>query len=136
MKNLKLQIIIILHIIIPLLHANYITLQVTANVTTINTAAKYSFLLQRNFGVYNNFLTNIPSVPLNSIIKIIFPNKYTSISDGTYTCASSTNSLNCNILSNVLTIQGYYALSSSLSDLYVQINVNNIINTIKSGSTG
>lgn len=87
MNFLKLNLITLFYTFLVYTHANYISLEVSLSVSTINTYSNYTFTFHRSIGVYNNFITNVQAVPLNTTITLIFPKTtYTNLSNGNYNC--------------------------------------------------
>lgn len=109
--------------------------------TQINTAANYSFSINRGLDP-TNFQTITPTaVPLNTQIIITFPSQFLNLaSTSTLPCYNSDNglSLTCNVnsVSRLITITDYYASSSTLSNKVINLNVQNVINAYIAGASG
>ena len=118
----------------------YIGMSVSASSLEINQVASYSFTLNRQFDPVNSqFIMSPAAVPLNSLIKIVFPVQFQTISSSSsVACVGSSGSdLGCslNAATRTVTVNNYYSSSSSVSDSNIVITMPSIVNAYKSGTT-
>jgi hypothetical protein len=124
---------LVLCLLLALTSQNTITLTASPSITTINSLSNYTFLFYRDLDPVTNEILNISPVALNSVITITFPSSFSNLTSGTYTCSSG---LTCSMSGNTLTVNGYYATTATLSDIFVTFVVEGIMNPGKSGTSG
>jgi len=135
------SLLLLLAINIILANTNYVSMTVATSNTQINTAATYSFQINRGYDPVNFQILVSASVPLNTVIIITFPSQFLTLAQtSTLTCYNTDNgqSLACNVntATRQITITDYYSTSSTLSNKLLNIDVDNVINAYIAGQSG
>ena len=125
--------IMLLLLLTVLTQAKIITLSVSLTNTTIGSVATYTFLFYRDINPLDGSQQAVTAVSQNSLITLTFPSSFTGVPDGSYGCSSG---LSCNMVSNVLTVSGYYSTTTTLTDTSVTFTVSGIKNPSYTGSSG
>jgi hypothetical protein len=132
--------LLLLITLLSTVHANFISMSVTATNLQINTPASYTFTINRQYDPVNFAVITSPiPVTLNSTIAITFPPQFLTLyNTTTVPCTDSNgNDLGCtlNMATRKVTIANYYSTSATLSNSIITIIMSNIINVYKAGSS-
>lgn len=116
-----------------------VSMTVSVTKTQINTAADYSFQINRQFDPSNGgFFPSPPAVPPNSKIVLTFPKEFHTLANSlTLPCFNTATgvALTCQVSTGLrqVTITDYYASTATLSNAQPSFTIRDVINGYKVG---